>query len=58
MHEFGTTTCKKLIGVELSDPYELQVARDKGYFVERCAPLVEFCGDWLDRNLDPNQNAK
>jgi len=50
--KFGTTACKKLIGVELCDPYERKLAREQGYFEERCAPLVEFCGAWVAGRLD------
>ena len=40
--EFGSSTCRELIGVDLSDRDELNRARDTGIFVEKCFPLVEF----------------
>jgi C_GCAxxG_C_C family probable redox protein len=40
--EFSSSTCRDLIGVDLSDPAERKRARDTGVFVDKCVPLVEF----------------
>lgn len=40
--EFGSSTCRELIGVDLSDKAELKRARYTGIFIEKCFPLVEF----------------
>jgi C_GCAxxG_C_C family probable redox protein len=48
---FGSTSCKKLIGVDLSDEYERNMARETGLFVKCCAPLVEFSAAWVAQNL-------
>lgn len=41
--EFGTTSCKMLIDVELSDPEEYKKAEKDGVFERQCAVFVEFC---------------
>lgn len=48
---FGSTSCGKLLGVDLSDPDELEAARESGLFMERCPSFVGFCGDWIERRL-------
>jgi C_GCAxxG_C_C family probable redox protein len=50
---FGSTSCKKLIGVDLSDEYERNMARETGRFVACCTPLVEFSAAWTAQNLQP-----
>jgi C_GCAxxG_C_C family probable redox protein len=49
---FGTTMCKKLIGVDLLDEYERDMARERGLFMQCCAPLVEFSATWMAQNLE------
>jgi C_GCAxxG_C_C family probable redox protein len=41
--EFGTTSCKMLIDVDLSDPEEYKRAKKRGVFENRCGAFVEFC---------------
>lgn len=41
--EFGTTTCRKLIGFDISTSEGLKEARDSGVFVDSCPGFVEFC---------------
>ncbi len=41
--KFGSTQCKELIGLDLTDPAERQRGLESGVFTETCAGLVEFC---------------
>jgi C_GCAxxG_C_C family probable redox protein len=41
--EFGTTSCRMLIDVDLSDPEERKRALENGVFEKQCAAFVEFC---------------
>jgi C_GCAxxG_C_C family probable redox protein len=41
--EFGTTSCKMLIDVDLSDPEEHKRALKDGVFEKQCVAFVEFC---------------
>lgn len=41
--EFGSTSCKMLIDVNLNDQEERERAKDSGIFEHRCAALVQFC---------------
>lgn len=48
---FGTTLCRHLISVDLSDPVERKMARERGVFADTCAPIVEWCAAWIVSNL-------
>lgn len=41
--KFGTTSCKMLIDVDLSDAEERKRARKNGVFEQQCGVFVEFC---------------
>jgi C_GCAxxG_C_C family probable redox protein len=41
--EFGSTSCKMLIDVNLNDREEYKRARENGIFEEKCAVFVQFC---------------
>ena len=53
--EFGSSTCRELIGVDLSDRDELKRARDTGIFVEKCFPLVEFSAQRIASTISEPQ---
>ena len=53
--EFGSSTCRELIGVDLSDRDELNRARDTGIFVEKCFPLVEFSAQRIASTISEPQ---
>jgi len=41
--KFGTTSCRMLIDVDLTDPEERKRARKSGIFEQQCGAFVEFC---------------
>jgi len=49
---FGATSCRELIGLDLSDPLDSRKARDSGVFVERCTQFVEFCATEIVSKLE------
>jgi C_GCAxxG_C_C family probable redox protein len=55
IHEFtlknGSINCTDLLGYNLSNPEEFAQARDKGFFVTKCTPLVRDAADILEKIL-------
>jgi C_GCAxxG_C_C family probable redox protein len=53
--EFGSTSCRMLINIDLSDPEEHERARKTGVFEQQCARFVEFCAARVADKLPGNR---
>jgi C_GCAxxG_C_C family probable redox protein len=53
--EFGTTSCRMLIDIDLSDPEEHKRAQKTGIFEQQCARYVEFCAARVAEKLPGTQ---
>jgi C_GCAxxG_C_C family probable redox protein len=53
-HENGSTLCRELIGYDVSQPEELDHAREAGVFSTRCPLLVEDAASILMELLEEN----
>jgi len=53
--EFGTTSCRMLIDIDLRDPAEHKRALKEGVFEKQCAAFVEFCASRVADKLPGTQ---
>ncbi len=47
----GSVNCTDLLGYDLSDPEEYEVAKERGLFIEKCPLMVRDAADILERIL-------
>jgi C_GCAxxG_C_C family probable redox protein len=41
--EYGTTSCRMLLDLDISDPEDRKRAKEEGIFERQCAAYIEFC---------------
>jgi C_GCAxxG_C_C family probable redox protein len=49
--EFGSSGCRELIGVDLTDKADRKRALEERVFIEKCARFVEYCADEVVNRL-------
>ncbi len=47
LERFGSTTCRDILGYDLSQPGELEKARESGRMLTACAEFVRFASETL-----------